>query len=494
MVADLIVGDLQELRGPRVLLGVRLGVVVVDPVRGRGAVPQRVQLLRRRAHAGAVAAGLADEPDLLEAAGLEALAGADEQLDEAIFGQRDRAGLGHVAADVFPAALGHVGHDRRDQRLAHPARDLVGAPFHDELVLAIDHVRALLLGARGADDHVGRAGRDQIADLGPGQIFDEDRVGRLAGRRRRRRIGRTLRRNRHRDGRAETNRCKQYALLHAPHDIGTLRQEPATFFGVRKQCSRFLFADGSFSVKMAVMLRAPCSSLRSRSPRCASSRSAEAGIAADAAAGGIASGIAAPSQRQQWLDMFARGYFPGRSGQVFVVPKQGWFVTSRDPLYNFMHGSPWEYDVHIPMLFYGAPFVKGGSFTAPAKQQDVAPTVGALIGASPLPTYTGRVLTEAIAPGNARPRVVTVFVLDAMRADYFDKYASVMPTLTRMRKEGAWFSEARHRGAADGHRRRPRQHRHRQRAALPRHRRQHPLQPRHRQVAGSLRPARYATS
>ena len=96
--------------------------------------------------------------------------------------------------------------------------------------------------------------------------------------------------------------------------------------------------------------------------------------------------------------MFARGYFPGRSGQVFVVPKQGWFVTSRDPLYNFMHGSPWDYDMHIPMLFYGAPFVKAGSFTAPAKQQDVAPTVGAMIGASPLPTYTGRVLTEAIAP------------------------------------------------------------------------------------------------
>ena len=48
-----------------------------------------------------------------------------------------------------------------------------------------------------------------------------------------------------------------------------------------------------------------------------------------------------------------------------------------------------------------------------------------MIGASPLPTYTGRVLTEAIAAGNARPRVVTVFVLDAMRADYFDKYASI---------------------------------------------------------------------
>ena len=147
--------------------------------------------------------------------------------------------------------------------------------------------------------------------------------------------------------------------------------------------------------------------------------------------------------RQQWLEMFARAYFPGRSGQVYVVPKQGWFVTSRDPLYYFMHGSPWEYDVHIPILFYGAPFVKAGSYAAPAKQQDIAPTIGAMIGASPLPTYTGRALTEAIAAGNGRPRIVSVIVLDAMRADYFDAHAAVMPTLSRMRKDGAWFSEAR---------------------------------------------------
>jgi hypothetical protein len=148
------------------------------------------------------------------------------------------------------------------------------------------------------------------------------------------------------------------------------------------------------------------------------------------------------SPRQQWLDMFARGYFPGRSGQVFMVPKQGAFVTSKDPLYRFMHGSPWDYDTHIPLLFYGGPFVRTGAFSAPAKQQDIAPTIGAMIGAPSLPTYTGRVLTEALASA-ARPRVVTVMVLDSMRADYFDKYASVMPTLTRLRKEGAWFSETR---------------------------------------------------
>src|SRR6185436_7290134 len=140
--------------------------------------------------------------------------------------------------------------------------------------------------------------------------------------------------------------------------------------------------------------------------------------------------------------MLARGYFPGRSGQVFVVPKEKWFVTSRDPLYTFMHGSPWDYDTHIPVLFYGSPFVKAGEYPAVAKQQDIAPTIGAFIGAPTIPTYTGRILNEVIAPGSARPRVVTVFVLDAMRADYFAKHAADMPTLTRMKKEGAWFPNA----------------------------------------------------
>ncbi len=141
--------------------------------------------------------------------------------------------------------------------------------------------------------------------------------------------------------------------------------------------------------------------------------------------------------------MFARGYFPGRSGQIFVVPREGDIITERDPLYRFMHGSPWEYDTRIPILFHGAPFVKQGRFVDAAAQQDIAPTLGSIIGAPVSSTYTGRALTSAISVGAGRPRVVSVVVLDAMRADYFDQYADVMPTLSRMRREGAWFSEAR---------------------------------------------------
>lgn len=149
------------------------------------------------------------------------------------------------------------------------------------------------------------------------------------------------------------------------------------------------------------------------------------------------------NRRVQWLEMFARGYFPGRSGQIFVVPREGDVITERDPLYNFMHGSPWEYDRHVPMLFHGAPFIRPGQRAEPVAQQDVIPTLGALIGAPPAATYTGRVLAEVIAPGARRPRIVLLVVLDGMRADYFDRYAGVMPTLMRLRREGAWFSQVR---------------------------------------------------
>jgi hypothetical protein len=149
------------------------------------------------------------------------------------------------------------------------------------------------------------------------------------------------------------------------------------------------------------------------------------------------------SQREQWLNMFARGYFPGRSGQVFYVPRQGDFLVDKDPLYQFMHGSPWEYDTAIPLLFHGTPFIKSGTYSAAAVQQDVAPTLASLLQVTPAATTSGRSLTEAIADVRQRPKIMALFVLDGMRADYFDTYADVMPTLSRLRREGAWFANTR---------------------------------------------------
>src|ERR1041385_3072950 len=61
----------------------------------------------------------------------------------------------------------------------------------------------------------------------------------------------------------------------------------------------------------------------------------------------------ARDRTREFLQMYARAYYPGRSGQIMLVPREGDFVTLNEPASLFMHGSPWSYDANIPLLFYG---------------------------------------------------------------------------------------------------------------------------------------------
>jgi len=149
----------------------------------------------------------------------------------------------------------------------------------------------------------------------------------------------------------------------------------------------------------------------------------------------------ASAARQRFLEMFARAYYPGRTGQLLIVPRDGDFITRPDPNYAYMHGSPWAYDVSIPLMFAG-PAVRTGVYSIPVVQQDVAPTLAAALGVQMPPTATGHVLT-VLRTDFARPRVVMLLVLDGMRRDYFDRYAASMPTLTAIRQHSAWFNQAR---------------------------------------------------
>src|SRR5690348_7120793 len=142
--------------------------------------------------------------------------------------------------------------------------------------------------------------------------------------------------------------------------------------------------------------------------------------------------------RQRCLEMFARAYFPGRTGQLLIVPREGDFITR--PEMPYMHGSPWTYDAAIPLMFAG-PAVRTGTYSTPAVQQDVAPTLAAALGVQMPPTATGYVL-PVLRTGFTRPRVVMLLVLDGMRRYYFDRYAASMPTLTALRQRSAWFTQA----------------------------------------------------
>jgi hypothetical protein len=145
--------------------------------------------------------------------------------------------------------------------------------------------------------------------------------------------------------------------------------------------------------------------------------------------------------RLAFQEMFARAYFPGRTGQLMIVPREGTIITRDDPALRYMHGSPWPYDTVIPMFFAG-PQVKPGDYAGAATHQDVAVTLAAALGTAMPPTASGRVL-PVLTSGAPRPRAVALVVLDGMRLDYFDRYASEIPTLARLRKQSAWMSGAR---------------------------------------------------
>lgn len=81
----------------------------------------------------------------------------------------------------------------------------------------------------------------------------------------------------------------------------------------------------------------------------------------------------------------------------------GWWVMgvpdpyTIGPAQGADHTSPYTYDTHVPLAFYGLPF-QTGVYRTHAEPVDMAPTLASLLGIN-APTHSrGRVLTEALAP------------------------------------------------------------------------------------------------
>ncbi len=59
------------------------------------------------------------------------------------------------------------------------------------------------------------------------------------------------------------------------------------------------------------------------------------------------------------------------------------------------HGSPYDYDAHVPLIFYGAPF-KPGKYAERALVADIAPTLARVVGVRPMERTDGVVLSAAL--------------------------------------------------------------------------------------------------
>jgi predicted AlkP superfamily pyrophosphatase or phosphodiesterase len=83
---------------------------------------------------------------------------------------------------------------------------------------------------------------------------------------------------------------------------------------------------------------------------------------------------------------------PEMPAEVVITPAE--YAVPLGSTYA-QHGSPWDYDAHVPVIFYGAPF-KPGKYDAFARVVDMAPTLAWVTATAPLERLDGRVLRAAL--------------------------------------------------------------------------------------------------
>ena len=83
---------------------------------------------------------------------------------------------------------------------------------------------------------------------------------------------------------------------------------------------------------------------------------------------------------------------------TFIVKKPYWLLdgspAGKTRAYGTGHGTPYNYDQHVPVFFMGFG-IQPGEYFAEATPADIAPTLAALTGVT-LATRDGRVLADAL--------------------------------------------------------------------------------------------------
>ncbi|MCH8981194.1 alkaline phosphatase family protein [candidate division KSB1 bacterium] len=85
-------------------------------------------------------------------------------------------------------------------------------------------------------------------------------------------------------------------------------------------------------------------------------------------------------------------FFPGRSGDIFFQVKENWIFHGPT---GTNHGSPWKYNTHVPLLFYGSG-IKPGFYEEAVSIADIAPTVAQIIKVDMPEEVQGKVLEGAL--------------------------------------------------------------------------------------------------
>jgi predicted AlkP superfamily pyrophosphatase or phosphodiesterase len=83
-----------------------------------------------------------------------------------------------------------------------------------------------------------------------------------------------------------------------------------------------------------------------------------------------------------------------RSGDIYIIQEPYWFLFDEGPI-PAMHGSPWRYDTHVPIIFAG-PGIDAQTVHRLAHPVDVAPTIAAFLGMTSPGSSQGSPLREVL--------------------------------------------------------------------------------------------------
>ncbi len=95
--------------------------------------------------------------------------------------------------------------------------------------------------------------------------------------------------------------------------------------------------------------------------------------------------------RTRVANSVALGFNSERNGNLVIIPKPFW-IGGEDAT---THSTPYSYDTHVPVIFYGAG-VKAGTFSMFSSPLDIAPTLATILKIEFPSNSVGQVLGEAL--------------------------------------------------------------------------------------------------
>lgn len=91
------------------------------------------------------------------------------------------------------------------------------------------------------------------------------------------------------------------------------------------------------------------------------------------------------------------------SGDVLVMPKRCWYLANDPKEVTAIHGSYWEEDTHVPLIFMGSEWIRPGKYDQSVEIVDIVPTLAHLLNMRPPSGGEGRVLSEILLSGKRQP-------------------------------------------------------------------------------------------